>query len=40
MATIKIRKIVTIVEETRIEIGEKVDPPTRQCAAVAVIAIS
>ena len=38
MATIKIRKIVTIVEETRIEIGEKVDPPTRQCAAVAVIA--
>lgn len=33
----EIRKIVTIVEETRTEIGEKVDPPTRQCAAVAVI---
>jgi len=38
MASIKIRKIVTIVEETRSEIGKKVDPPTRQCAAVAVIA--
>ena len=33
----EIRKIVTIVEETRTEIGEAVDPPTRQCAAVAVI---
>ena len=33
----EIRKIVTIVEETRAEIGEPVDPPTRQCAAVAVI---
>ena len=33
----EIRKIVTIVEETRTEIGEPVDPPTRQCAAVAVI---
>ena len=33
----EIRKIVTFVEETRIEIGEVVDPPSRQCAAVAVI---
>ena len=33
----EIRKIITIVEETRTEIGEPVDPPTRQCAAVAVI---
>ena len=33
----EIRKIVTLVEETRIEIGEVVDPPSRQCAAVAVI---
>lgn len=38
MSDLSIRKIVTIVEETRTEIGEKVDPPTRQCAAVAVIA--
>ena len=33
----EIRKIVTIVEETRTEIGELVNPPSRQCAAVAVI---
>lgn len=33
----EIRKIVTIVEETRTEIGQPVDPPSRQCAAVAVI---
>lgn len=33
----EIRKIVTLVEETRMEIGEVVDPPSRQCAAVAVI---
>ena len=33
----EIRKIVTLVEETRIEIGEVIDPPSRQCAAVAVI---
>ena len=37
MTGTSIRKIVTIVQETRTEIGEKVDPPTRQCAAVAVI---
>jgi hypothetical protein len=33
----KIRKIVTIVEETRTEMGRPVDPPTRRAAAVAVI---
>ena len=33
----EIRKIVTFVEETRTEIGEVVNPPSRQCAAVAVI---
>ncbi len=33
----KIRKIVTIVEETRTEMGRAVDPPTRRAAAVAVI---
>jgi hypothetical protein len=33
----KIRKIVTLVEETRSEMGETVEPPTRRAAAVAVI---
>jgi hypothetical protein len=37
MSGTSIRKIVTIVEETRTEIGKSVVPPTRQCAAVAVI---
>jgi hypothetical protein len=32
-----IRKIVTVVEETRAEMGRPVDPPTRRAAAVAVI---
>lgn len=38
MTGTSIRKIVTIVQETRTEIGQKIDPPTRQCAAIAVIA--
>jgi hypothetical protein len=33
----EIRKYVTIVEETAIEGGKKVDPPTRKAAAVAII---
>jgi hypothetical protein len=33
----KIRKIVTMVEETRFEMGRAVEPPTRRAAAVAVI---
>ena len=33
----QIRKIVTIVEETRFEMGRAVEPPTRRAAAVAVI---
>jgi len=33
----KIRKIATFVEETSMEMGRKVDPPTRRAAAVAVI---
>ena len=33
-----IRKLVTIVEETRTEMGRDVSPPTRRAAAVAVIA--
>src|ERR1700687_6131947 len=32
-----IRKIVTVVEETRLEMGKTVDPPTRRAAAIAVI---
>jgi hypothetical protein len=33
----EVRKYVTIVEETAMEGGKKVDPPTRKAAAVAVI---
>jgi Amino acid synthesis len=33
----EIRRIITIVEETRSEGGRLVDPPTRRAAAVAVI---
>ena len=32
-----IRKIVVVVEETRIEMGRSVTPPTRRAAAMAVI---
>lgn len=35
--TAKIRKIVTFVEETHIEMSRSVHPPTRRAAAVAVI---
>ncbi len=35
---LNVRKIVTVVEETRTEMGRTVDPPTRRAAAVAVIA--
>ena len=33
----EIRKIVKIVEETRMEMGKSVDPPTRRAAVLAVI---
>ena len=33
----EIRKLVTIVEETRLEMGRAVDPPVKKAAAVAVI---
>lgn len=33
----QIRKILTLVEETRREMGRVVDPPTRKAAAVAII---
>lgn len=35
--TVDIRKLVTVVQEVRREMGQIVDPPTRQCAAIAVI---
>ena len=38
MSNAKIRKIVTVVEETHREIGRDISPPTRRAAAVAVIA--
>jgi len=34
----KIRKLATIVDETHVEMGRAVSPPTRRAAAVAVIA--
>lgn len=37
MAVAKIRRIVTVVEETLKEIGRTIDPPTRRAAALAVI---
>jgi hypothetical protein len=33
----KIRKIVTVVEETHTEMGREINPPTRRAAAAAVI---
>lgn len=36
--SVEIRRIITIVEETRTEGGKAVNPPTRRAAAVAVIA--
>jgi hypothetical protein len=36
--SVSIRKIVTVVEETRQEGGRDVSPPTRRAAAIAVIA--
>lgn len=33
----KIRKIITTVEDTHIEIGKAISPPTRRAAAIAVI---
>jgi len=33
----KIRKLVTLCEETRSEMGQPIEPPTRRAAAIAVI---
>ena len=35
--TARIRKIITVLEETREEMGRPVEPPTRRVAALAVI---
>jgi hypothetical protein len=35
--SVVIRKIVTVVEETLMEMGQGVSPPTRRAAAIAVI---
>ena len=37
MSTMKIRKILTVVDETHQEMGRTISPPTRRAAAVAVI---
>ena len=37
MSNVKIRKMVTVVEEIRREMGRDIDPPVRKAAAVAVI---
>jgi hypothetical protein len=37
MSKAKIRKIVTLVEEVRSEMGQEISPPTRRAAAIAVI---
>lgn len=37
MPTVKIRKIVTFIDEIHSEMGQQISPPTRRAAAVAVI---
>jgi hypothetical protein len=37
MSAAKIRKLVTVVEVTKAEMGRAVEPPTRKAAAIAVI---
>lgn len=37
MTSAKIRKLITIVDETHTEMGRAIDPPTRRAAAIAVI---
>lgn len=37
MTTAKIRKLITIVDETHMEMTRAIDPPTRRAAALAVI---
>ncbi|CAG4894607.1 amino acid synthesis family protein [Paraburkholderia gardini] len=35
--TVKLRKLVVQVEETRVEMGQAVEPPTRRAVAIAVM---
>lgn len=35
--TAKIRKLIVQVDETRVEMGQTIDPPTRRAVAIAVI---
>ncbi|ASJ71362.1 amino acid synthesis family protein [Granulosicoccus antarcticus] len=37
MSTVRIRKLVTFLDETHSEMGKAINPPTRRAAAVAVI---
>ncbi len=37
MSALNIRKLLTVVETTKTEVGRPVDPPTRKAAALAVI---
>ena len=37
MSKARIRKLITMVEETHAEMGRTIDPPTRKAAAIAVI---
>ena len=37
MTKAKIRKLITTVEETHVEIGQKISPPTRRAVSIAVI---
>ena len=37
MAIVKIRKLVTTVDEIHSEMGKIISPPTRRAAAIAVI---
>ena len=37
VSTLDIRKLLTLVETTKSEMGRLVDPPTRKAAALAVI---
>ena len=37
MSKAEIRKLITVVEDTNIEIGRLINPPTRRAAAIAVI---
>ena len=37
MTIARIRKMITVVDETHTEMGQQINPPTRKAAAIAVI---